>query len=162
MTRQVGRIYLITLLLSTAGIHSLRAAEPISPRQAGSPDSPDSPDSVVWIDACPGAVTGSAGIWMALDNDKGQLKRQLREHSPILRDPFGRDPFDRSSEGLTLVIHSDGSKSVDLQGRFQTSMMMRTAADGTRQELCTDDGQEAAGFLAAVPATTAPAALEVK
>ena len=60
---------------------------------------------------------------------------------------MGIDPlFNRSAEGLRLVVHADGSRSVNLEGRFQSVMIVRTEGDSTAVA-CTDDPDAAALLL---------------
>ena len=55
--------------------------------------------------------------------------------------------LDDSTDGLTQVQHSDGSVSMDLEGRFQSVTVARTKADGTIEQSCVDNPRAAAKFF---------------
>lgn len=59
-----------------------------------------------------------------------------------------RQMLRRDSEGLTEVVHPDGSASIDLQGRFMNASLARLGADGEVETVCTTDHDHAADFLA--------------
>src|SRR4051812_38851175 len=53
----------------------------------------------------------------------------------------------RSSEGLTAKTLPNGTKQVNLQGRFQQVTIARANADGTMETRCVSSMEEAAAFL---------------
>jgi hypothetical protein len=57
----------------------------------------------------------------------------------------------QSDEGLTEVRHNDGSVSVDLNGRFQNVMLATKNEDGTLNQACVNNPQNAAQFLGLDP-----------
>jgi hypothetical protein len=145
MTRQLRPPALFTLLAAMLMAIPTFAAEPRAP--------------FVWIDACPGVETGTApGLWLSLPNDDGSLRRQIAEEQARKRlDPNAvRGPLDRSSDGLTLVIHPDGMKSIRLEGRFQDALVARVATDGSPQMLCTDSAEEAQQFTSGTASQPGP------
>ena len=60
------------------------------------------------------------------------------------------DMTNRSEEGLQVVTHANGVKSVDLDGRFQSVMLARPNEDGTSETRCVATFDEAADFLGLV------------
>jgi hypothetical protein len=44
--------------------------------------------------------------------------------------------LDRSMTGLTVVTRPDGSKHLDLQGRFQEYAVIRLLPDGRKEQAC--------------------------
>ncbi|MBC7798890.1 MAG: hypothetical protein H7Z37_18630 [Pyrinomonadaceae bacterium] len=53
----------------------------------------------------------------------------------------------QSSEGLDEVQNSDGSISIDLQGRFQNVTVAKKNADGTISHSCVDNEDGASSFF---------------
>jgi hypothetical protein len=64
----------------------------------------------------------------------------------------------RSTEGLRVVTRPNGTRQVNLQGRFQNVVVARPAADGTMETRCVTTFEEAADFLGLVPAESGAAA----
>jgi hypothetical protein len=76
-----------------------------------------------------------AGIWIFTDDDTGALRRQVAEEQAK------SGSLNWSSAGLTLVIHPDGSKSVDLEDRFMTDFVIRLDDSGHPVASCIDGPQ---------------------
>jgi hypothetical protein len=53
------------------------------------------------------------------------------------------DPMNWSDEGLEVVIRPDGSKSIDVKGRFMESTIVRMGADGKLHYDCVQGPAEA-------------------
>src|SRR4051794_7664076 len=53
----------------------------------------------------------------------------------------------RSSDGLQGRTLANGTKQVNLQGRFQEVLIARASADGTMETRCVSSMEEAAAFL---------------
>jgi hypothetical protein len=80
---------------------------------------------------------GTAGMLVGIDPETGRPGRPskaFRDKLAALRAPG----LDRSSDGLTVVTRPDGSKHVDLQGRFQEYMVVRLTPDGRKVEDCVE------------------------
>jgi len=56
----------------------------------------------------------------------------------------------RSTEGLQMVTLANGTKAVDIDGRFQSVMLARPNEDGTSEMRCVTTFAEAAEFLGLV------------
>ena len=59
--------------------------------------------------------------------------------------------LNKSTEGLVQVQHSDGSVSVDLEGRFQNVTVARVNKDGTVSQSCVDNPRSAGAFFGIDP-----------
>jgi len=57
----------------------------------------------------------------------------------------------QSSEGLVQVQHSDGSVSMDLEGRFQNVTVARVNKDGSVSTSCVDNPRAAGAFFGIDP-----------
>ena len=57
----------------------------------------------------------------------------------------------QSSEGLVQVQHSDGSVSMDLEGRFQNVTVARVNKDGSVTQSCVDNPRAAGAFFGIDP-----------
>jgi hypothetical protein len=62
----------------------------------------------------------------------------------------------RSTDGLVLQVLPDGSRRVNLQGRFRAYSVIAIAPDGALRMACVDD--QAAALALAAAAASAPAA----
>lgn len=104
-----------------------------------------------------------AGREVQVDPQTGQIKPLSAQEAKVLADGL-KVVLNRSTEGLVEVQHEDGSKSMDLQGRFQNVEVARINEDGTLSQSCVDNAQAAASFfgidpqlLGAEPSASAPA-----
>ncbi|HVG20551.1 MAG TPA: hypothetical protein VNI02_15990 [Blastocatellia bacterium] len=64
-----------------------------------------------------------------------------------------RSLTNRSSEGLTATTHPDGTRQVNLKGRFNSVVVARANADGTMETRCVSTLDEATAFLSLRPET---------
>jgi hypothetical protein len=76
---------------------------------------------------------GTAGMLVGIDPETGALGPPSREFRARL---FRSPALDRSMTGLTVVSRPDGSKHIDLQGRFQEYTIIRLTPDGRREQMC--------------------------
>ena len=80
-----------------------------------------------------GTAPGSAGMIVGIDPETGKPGMPSAE----ARARLSQNPaLDRSMTGLTVVTHPDGSKHLDLKGRFQEYMVLRLTPDGRKVETC--------------------------
>lgn len=61
----------------------------------------------------------------------------------------------RSTDGLTATTHPDGTRQVNLKGRFNSVVVARANADGTMETRCVTTMDEATEFLSLRPETDA-------
>jgi len=85
---------------------------------------------------------------ITVDKQTGQLRRPTAEEVAALVTQL-TELTNRSSEGLQQVAGSNGV-SIDLQGRFQSVILARPAANGTAELRCVTTFEAAAEFLGLV------------
>jgi len=83
---------------------------------------------------------------IVLDKTTGRLRKPTQEETDAMVSRISV-LTNRSSEGLTVNQRSNGMKSVDLQGRFNSVVLGRANADGTTEVRCVFSIEEAADFL---------------
>ena len=89
-----------------------------------------------------------AGQTVAFDRKTGKLRQPTPEEAKALAAGV-KAMLNRSTEGLKVVHHPNGTQSVDLQGRFQSLAVARANPDGTVSEKCVTNIDEARSFLGA-------------
>lgn len=81
-----------------------------------------------------------------IDTQSGDIKPLTPEEARKLAN--GLAPMlDNSTDGLQQKLHSDGSVSMDLEGRFQNVTVARINKDGTIVQSCVDNPRAAAKFF---------------
>jgi hypothetical protein len=83
---------------------------------------------------------------IVLDKTTGKVRKPTQEETDAMVSKISV-LTNRSSEGLSVSQSSNGMKSVDLQGRFNSVMLGRANADGTTEIRCVFSIEEAADFL---------------
>lgn len=91
-----------------------------------------------------------AGQDVQVDSQTGQIKELTPEEAQKLAAGL-KQVINQSTEGLVETQHSDGSVSVDLDGRFQNVAVARVNDDGTVSEGCVDNPQAAGEFFGIDP-----------
>jgi hypothetical protein len=91
-----------------------------------------------------------AGREVQVDPQTGQIKPLSPEEAKQMADGL-KTLLNKSTEGLVPVKNPDGSVSVDLQGRFQNVAVARVNEDGTLEQSCIDEPQQAAQFFGIDP-----------
>jgi hypothetical protein len=94
----------------------------------------------------PTTVAGATGMRIFKDPETGEIGLPTAESSALETDANSED-----MTGLTTVTLPDGSIMIDLQGRFQESMVMQITPSGERVVTCTRDVKKT---LAQTPTTT--------
>jgi hypothetical protein len=95
----------------------------------------------------PTTVVGAAGMRIFKDPETGEIGMPTADQSAVLE----TDANSEDMTGLTQVTLPDGSVMIDLQGRFQESMVMQITPSGERVVTCTRDVKKT---LAQTPTTT--------
>ena len=91
-----------------------------------------------------------AGQNIQVDTQTGDIKPLTPQEAQQLAN--GLAPMlDNSTDGLVQVHHSDGSVSMDLQGRFQSVAVIKANTDGTIEQGCVDNPRAAAKFFGIDP-----------
>jgi hypothetical protein len=80
------------------------------------------------------------------DGQTGQRKPLTPDEARRLAEGV-KELVNQSGEGLTEVRHNDGSVSVNLEDRFQNVMLATKNDDGTINQACVNNPQNAAQFL---------------
>lgn len=88
------------------------------------------------------------GQQVAIDAKSGKLRQPTREEVEALIEGM-KPALDTSTEGLKPVQHEDGTVSVDLEGRFQSTTIAKVQTDGTVSQRCVKSTEEAKEFLMA-------------
>lgn len=91
-------------------------------------------------------VTTVAGQQVTVDRATGKLRPPTPEEARRLAEGMQK-MLNRSSDGLTVVEHPDGSKSVNLEGRFQSLSVGKVNSDGTVSTKCVTNLNEAEAFV---------------
>lgn len=91
-----------------------------------------------------------AGRDVQVDPQTGKIKPLSPEEARQLAAGL-KTMFNKSTDGLEQVQHADGSVSMDLQGRFQNVAVARINEDGTLEQSCIDEPQQAAQFFGIDP-----------
>jgi biopolymer transport protein ExbD len=87
-----------------------------------------------------------------VDAKTGRLRKPTSEETKELVASL-KSLTNRSTEGLTAATHADGTRQVNLRGRFGNVMIARPNADGTTETTCVTTFEEAAAFLGLRPET---------
>ena len=103
----------------------------------------------------PTAPYGASGVLISIDPETGRKTMP----SPEARRASGIPDLDRSVQGLVVERKANGSKMVDLQGRFQEYMVLELTPDGRKVERCVRP--EELGTVPAPAGDAAPPAASV-
>ncbi|MFY9609082.1 MAG: hypothetical protein WAU45_10780 [Blastocatellia bacterium] len=97
---------------------------------------------------------------ITIDARTGRLRKPTVEEARALVETI-TSLTDRSSKGLRVERRPDGTRRVDLQGRFKSVVLAKPSPDGTNEIRCVTSMAEAAAFLGIDPAKIpAPASKE--
>jgi hypothetical protein len=89
-----------------------------------------------------------AGQTVAIDKATGKLRQPTPEEAKVLAAGIAK-LTSRSTDGLVVKHHPNGSKSIDLQGRFQSVSVAKVDANGNVDETCVTNTKQAEDFLTA-------------
>ncbi len=103
---------------------------------------------------------GAAGMVVGIDPVTGKVGMPSREFRDALRESHAAPALSRAMDGLQVVHRPDGSKMVDLKGRFQEYSVIRIAPDGRKEQLCVQGPDLEAALQGKVSASTAEAEAE--
>ena len=91
-----------------------------------------------------------AGREVQVDPQTGKIKPLTPEEAQQLADGL-KTMLNKSTEGLEQVQQGDGTVSMDLKGRFRNVAVARTNDDGSVEESCVDEPEQAAAFFGIDP-----------
>ena len=91
-----------------------------------------------------------SGQDVQVDPQTGRIKPMTPEKAQEIADLL-KARLNKSTDGLVQVQNPDGSVSMDLQGRAQNVLLVRTNDDGSVEQSCVDEPLAAAHFLGIDP-----------
>jgi hypothetical protein len=91
-----------------------------------------------------------AGQDVHVDGQKGEIQPLTPQEAEKMAEGL-KPMLNQSTEGLVQVQHSDGSVSMDLEGRFQNVTVARVNKDGTISQSCVDNPRAAGAFFGIDP-----------
>jgi len=121
----IGVIAVVTIFAIAATAISLQASKADDPRSNALP-----------------LRSSEGGQWRTQSQIRPLTQEEAQEMAAGLK-----ELLNQSNEGLKEVRHADGSVSTDLQGRFQSVVLAKRAADGGVAQSCVDNPEAAAAFL---------------
>lgn len=137
----------LLIVLGVIAVVALAAVTVIS-RQKGEAKISTAPaQAVVTSKQQPNFITVKVGGRdVQVDPQTGQIQQLTPQEAQQLAEGL-KKMLNRSTEGLVEISESDGSVSMDLQGRFQNVTVARTNEDGGVTTSCVDNPQAAANFF---------------
>jgi len=102
----------------------------------------DSEDAVTMVEF--------AGQSVAIDRKTGKLRQPTPEEARALAKGL-KQLLNRSADGLKMKVQADGTKTLDLQGRFLSLAVAQRNQDGTVSEQCVTTGEEVKALQASQP-----------
>ncbi|HKO45251.1 MAG TPA: hypothetical protein VJU84_18390 [Pyrinomonadaceae bacterium] len=139
--------FTVTILLIAMVILATAAVTVVSKQQSG-PDGDTEKKKIVTIRNL--KLVKVAGQEVKVDTQTGQIAELTPEEARKLAVGL-KKMINQSTEGLQQVHHSNGSVSVDLQGRFQNVTVARVNKDGRVSQSCVDNPRAAAKFFGIDP-----------
>lgn len=147
--QRLTRLTLTSLLVATAVVAI--AAVTVVSSQLASTSGANEMERNKHIAERPDLVTVRvAGQDVQVNSQTGQIKALTPEEAQKLAAGL-KQMVNQSTEGLVQVRHSDGSVSMDLEGRFQNVTVARVNKDGTFSQSCVDNPQAAGAFFGINP-----------
>jgi hypothetical protein len=133
------------LLMAASGLAALLLASPAVAQHAGKHDAVSKAKEADQPDA-----DSAAGSTAAFDTATGKLRALTREEARALIDAMAPS-LNQSAEGLSPVLHPDGTVSMDLQGRFESVSLARVRTDDSVATRCVSTVGETEQFLGVDP-----------
>lgn len=96
----------------------------------------------------PAHTPGRPGLIVEVDPPAGEVSATVGG-SDVARQIASDAALTRSTDGLEVQMLPDGSRRVDLQGRFRSYSVVTISADGTLTMACADDQASAIGLASA-------------
>ena len=91
-----------------------------------------------------------AGQKVQVDSQTGQIQELTPEEKQRLAAGL-KQMVNKSADDLTEIHHTDGSVSVDLEGRFQSVTVAKIDEDGNLVQSCVDNPRAAGAFFGIDP-----------
>jgi len=139
------------MIIAFAAVIALGAITVASKQLFANKSSKTSKAQAVATQAAPKYVTVKvAGRDVQVDPQTGQLKPLTSDEAKQMADGL-KTMLNKSTDDLVPVQNADGSVSMDLKGHFQNVAVARVNADGTVEQSCIDEPQQAAQFFGIDP-----------
>ncbi len=132
-TRALTGVVVLGLLLSTAALAQDGAA------QKGKPDKKELQQPTLSQDVV--TRVEFAGQSVAIDRKTGKLRQPTPEEARALAKGL-KQLLNRSAVGLKMKVHPDGTKTLDLEGRYMSLAVAKRNPDGTVSEQCVTTAEE--------------------
>jgi hypothetical protein len=157
VTKRFGRLHVFGILVATL-ILAISAVSVLSRQTAGmnEPNKPETisaapkPAKVYVTQKAAGQDVKVDGQDVKVDGQTGEIKPLTPQEAEKLAEGL-KPMLNKSSKGLVEIQHSDGSVSMDLQGRFQNVTVARINKDGTTTTSCVDNPRAAGAFFGIDP-----------
>lgn len=153
---QIRLAMLLALASATSGAAQVQAADSTSTDAASAANSPSMQSATGRTEPANNrprkyVTANTTGMVVVLDRQTGDTRALTAEEAQVLAQGI-TELLNQSTDGLVQVQRSDGSVSMDLQGRFQNVMLARKEDDGTISQACVDNATDAAAFFEIDPA----------
>jgi len=134
MPKAKSRTLLTTLYLSAVAMLLLPATGVIAAEPSASPRTPAEESSVT-------VSPFVYGMRVWIDPETGEIRQPTKaEREAVAERASEQRRLNKSSEGLVIQYRKDGSKFVDLEGRFMHSLVLTRSEEGTLTLRCDDKG----------------------
>lgn len=143
-----GRMIRFSPVIRTLAVSALALVLGAMRLNAGPHGSGTSPQKVRQggVEPAAQATARVAGLTVPIDSKTGRLKALTASETAQLKTALEK-LMNRSTQGLHVVAHVNGTQGIDLQGRFQHVVMIRQNPDGTSETGCFTDPDAAMAFL---------------
>lgn len=148
MMNQLRTVTAVLLPATTVLAFALAFSSSAAAQKSASPKEAPAADDYAYVPF--------AGQSVAIDRQTGKLRPPTPEEARKLAEGL-KNFLSRSDQGLTIMTHSNGAQSVDLQGRFQSVTLAKVNPDGSTSEKCVTSINEAQTFLVPPAAKGIPA-----
>lgn len=142
-SKKIRRLVLFCIIVA---VFALGATAAISLRTSQAKDPTPPPSSGQTNDTRANRSLRVGTQQIPLDPQTGQVRPLTQEEAQKLAAGI-KQLVNQSTDGLQSVRHSDGSLSIDLQGRFQNIAVAKRDEAGKLTQSCVDNPKAAAAFF---------------
>jgi hypothetical protein len=139
MPKATSRSILLSFYLSAAALVFL----PVAVIAGDDTPKPEAPAAVEEQEAKVETPRFQSGMRVWVDPKTGEIRQPTDKERKAVAERLSVDALlNKSPEGLTVRTRPDGSKFVDLQGRFMHMLVVTRAEDGTLKAHCIDHSHQ--------------------
>jgi hypothetical protein len=142
-SKKIRRLVWIGIIVA---VFALGATAAISLRTSRAKNSPPQPGNGQSNDTRTNRTFRVGAQPIPLDPQTGQVRPLTQEEAQRMAEGI-KQLVNQSTDGLQSVRHSDGSVSIDLQGRFQSIAVAKRDEAGKLTQSCVDNPKSAAAFF---------------